>query len=187
MFKPNSTERGILSICGVPGHIFRERPFKTEDYIRSYTDSTSKSPVQVSIKKQIKWLNDVMVDPLGDPYVMCISSEPSDLRAKMVAAEIMLSVKKNPDTVREKIRWITPVGAFRKIKEPFKLIVIDNITGNSTAQRIENVRDLLVMHPNIPRIVVTSGIKPIELFRVKLKHHLHRHLYLQSKKVQSAI
>jgi hypothetical protein len=48
------------------------------------------------------------------------------------------------------------------------MLIVSNITVNSTNVKLEKLRDLLEMYSHIPRIVVVTGIDPVTFANTKL-------------------
>ena len=146
----------------------------------------------ISTTKQLKVLNAILANPLRGSYTLCISSMPSDMRAKALAAHIMwvaMNTQKGRshakpvwhrvygslgDPLRDKVQTETP-----------SLLIISNIVEGSSALKIEKVRDLLEKYSSIPRIVVYGGADPLSLFTDKLHYPLKAGIFLGSgRKVQ---
>lgn len=120
--------------------------------------------------KQLRHLAQLIQNPFEmDPRITVISSFPDDMRAKLAALNIFNSAVEDSATTALKPRWVTLYGdrfdyEQLKTKRP-SLLVVSNITMESTAYKLERLRDILEMFPKIPRIVVTGGsIDPTELF-----------------------
>lgn len=124
----------------------------------------------VSKTKQLQHLAKMISAPFEmDPRITVISSFPNDYRAKMAALNIFNSAVEDSETTSLKPRWVTLYGdrfdyEQLKSKRP-SLLVISNVTLDSTSYKIERLRDILEMFPKIPRVVVTGGgPDPLELF-----------------------
>ena len=124
----------------------------------------------VSKTKQLTHLAEMINSPFSmDPRITVISSFPSDYRAKMAALSIFNAAVEDAETTALKPRWVTLYGdrfdyEQLKSKRP-SLLVLSNVTMDSTSYKIERLRDILEMFPKIPRIVVTGGgPDPLELF-----------------------
>lgn len=120
--------------------------------------------------KQLQHLAKMITNPFNiDPRITVISSFPNDQRAKMAALNVFNSAMEDSGHTVCKPRWVTLYGdrfdyEQLKSKRP-SLLVISNVTMESTSYKIERLRDILEMFPKIPRIVVTGGgIDPLELF-----------------------
>ena len=86
-FNPSTIEAKILTLDGLPPYLFRERPFKLEDLVSNYTTaSAGLKPLSIKKSQQLSDAEVVMEDPTHAPYLMCVSSDPNDLKAKYFAA-----------------------------------------------------------------------------------------------------
>ncbi|QZE60076.1 hypothetical protein pEaSNUABM35_00159 [Erwinia phage pEa_SNUABM_35] len=124
--------------------------------------------------KQLTHLARMIQDPFkADPRITVISSFPNDYRAKMAALSIFNAAVEDSETTALKPRWVTLYGdrfdyEQLKSKRP-SLLVLTNVTLDSTSYKIERLRDILEMFPKIPRIVVTGGSPdPLELFTKRI-------------------
>lgn len=139
--------------------------------------------------KQLKAYNTV-INSLHKPIRLCISSIPSDLVAKQVALSIMAKATiKHPDIVNkrqgvlvDKPLWVNVYGGFSNQVmnlEPLpSLLVLSNINVNSSASKLEKVRDILEKYDTIPIIIVIGGTDPLTFFSTKLFYPISHCLYL---------
>lgn len=120
--------------------------------------------------KQLQHLARMITNPFeADPRITVISSFPNDYRAKMAALSIFNAAVEDSVETALKPRWVTLYGDrfdYDKLRDKRpSLLVISNVTMDSTSYKIERLRDILEMFPRIPRIVVTGGgLDPHELF-----------------------
>lgn len=120
--------------------------------------------------KQLQHLAKMITNPFAmDPRITVISSFPNDYRAKMAALSIFNAAVEDSVETALKPRWVTLYGDrfdYEQLKQKRpSLLVISNVTIDSTSYKIERLRDILEMFPKIPRIVVTGGgTDPVELF-----------------------
>lgn len=120
--------------------------------------------------KQLQHLAKMITNPFAmDPRITVISSFPNDYRAKMAALSIFNAAVEDSVETALKPRWVTLYGDrfdYEQLKQKRpSLLVISNVTIDSTSYKIERLRDILEMFPKIPRIVVTGGgPDPVELF-----------------------
>lgn len=146
-------------------------------------------PVTVSAKKQLKNIQSLYEDPFKSFKCVCITSYPSDLVAKRLAIWIMdramtLYYKRtaNQTMTLTPPLWHTVYGGYKdKLRdgdEKPSLLVLSNITVDSTAYKLETVRDLLEKYHYIPRIVVAAGTDPLTMFRTKLWYPTDAVFYL---------
>ncbi|QZE58725.1 hypothetical protein pEaSNUABM28_00168 [Erwinia phage pEa_SNUABM_28] len=133
----------------------------------------------VSKTKQLTHLAKMIQNPFSfDPRITVISSFPNDYRAKMAALSIFNAAVEDSEATALKPRWVTLYGDrfdYEQLKQKRpSLLVLTNVTMDSTSYKIERLRDILEMFPKIPRIVVTGGgPDPLELFTKRI--HLQAH------------
>lgn len=124
---------------------------------------------KVSAHQQLDFFQDLLEDPHDGNPVVCIGSFPTDARAKIAALHVFRNAMKDKTHTVRKPVWVTLYGdRFNyeelKNKRP-SMLFISNIVLESTAYKMERLRDILEMFPDIPRIVVTGGtLDPTELF-----------------------
>ena len=58
------------------------------------------------------------------------------------------------------------------------MMIISNVTEDSSQTKLEKLRDLFVTYDNIPIVVVTSAIDPVTFMLGKLRHHGDGFLYI---------
>ena len=171
----------LLRSRGVPGYLFRERPINPDKHltglviegrrIKSYRKETQK-----------KWLDSLMEDPFTG-HVMCIGSEPNDLKAKLTALRILAATFTTRPAASGDCRWVTFLGGFenRFDQEPlrskgYKLLALTNVLPTSTPSKKEKLRDVLEEQSEATKIVVTIG-NPVQFIN-DLGFHAHKLLYL---------
>lgn len=138
--------------------------------------------------RQLKALQALMENPLKRPYTIGIGSFPSDLRAKYMAITLMNRAidchLANRRPGRAMPLWYRVYGGLsdslrdRPIQEMPCMIILSNVNDISSNFKLEKVRDLLEKYSEIPRIVVTGGEPPCDLFANKLRYPLHSGIYL---------
>lgn len=130
---------------------------------------------------QVKSLERFHSDPFS-PVVYGVAGEPSDSLALYFAAYLTLVLISKGG---KNVAWVPCYGNFsnRLVENPedIDMLVIYNLAENSSNTKIEKARDLLVMYPNIPRIVVSAGEDPITFFATKLHHKLNSLFFASSK------
>lgn len=135
----------------------------------------------ISVRRQVNTLNKVFANPLRGHPVIGIGSFPSDLRARMLAVNIMDQAIAAQDeaksgrlATRDYPLWHKVYGGLgdplrdRGLPDNPSMLIISNVDADSTNYKIEKVRDIIEQHPNIPRIIVVSGCDPMWFFAVKL-------------------
>jgi hypothetical protein len=146
-------------------------------------------PKSIDSEQQLTWFRQLVEDPLK-PWCYCITSEPNDRMAKMVAAYIMQAAILQ--TVDRMPLWHDILGSFSNpligpnVSRP-SLLVLGNVMPNSTAVKFEKLRDILEYHSNIPRIIVSSGDNPFSFFAKNLHYPLSGCLYLKTNLVKADI
>jgi len=135
----------------------------------------------VSVKRQIAMLHSLFESPLRGSPIISIGSFPTDLRAKMLAVNIMdhaISFQDKARSVRIAKKdyplWHKVYGGFKDtirddgMTDNPSMLILSNVDVHSTNAKIEKVRDILEMYPNIPRVVIVSGCDPLEFFATRL-------------------
>lgn len=145
----------------------------------------------IGTKRQMSMLQTVMDNPLRGAPIIGIGSFPTDIRAKMLAVNIMnRAIDVQTNAVRGKLLnrdypvWHKVFGGFKdKLRdgdtsERPSMLVLSNIDLLSTNHKLEKVRDILEMYDNIPRVVVLTGCCPMEFFATKLHLAMDYGFYL---------
>ena len=160
--------------------------------VRIKCDLANATIKSIPPKRQASNLHKLLDKPLRSNPVIAISSYPTDLRAKLVASQIMNSaVSFHQNTSRRKFAhkelplWHRVFGGYKDIlrdhtgtKRNLSMLVITNVNNESTQMKIEKVRDLLEMYENIPRIVVMGGVNPMTFFAERLYYPLKYAIYM---------
>lgn len=147
----------------------------------------------VSVRRQIRALINLINNPLRGAPVVCISSFPSDLRAKIVAMNLMNSAinykllsSRRDIKARDLPLWHVVTGGFKdNLREQQEgkrpcMLILTNVNVESTPAKIEKLRDILELYSDIPRIVITGGEDPITFFATRLRYPLSAALYFGS-------
>lgn len=197
-FAPQKTR--LLLSRGVDHDAFMSGPSKMDllDVCTKYTISGENVGLRnVSPSKQI---NDFVsfVDKLlaGNP-VICLSSYPTDARAKYAALHLMdLATDKYEVSRSRRVKgksaplWHRVYGGYGDsiIDRMYKgtltdkdypcFLVISNIPDTSTPIKMEKVRDLLDIYSDIPRVVVTSPTDPFSFMSKRLQYKTSLCLWL---------
>lgn len=143
----------------------------------------------VSVLKQYKVLKSYIEHPLRGSHTICISSFPSDLKAKHLAIHLMSIACEQHRAGHHKPGralplWYRVYGGFsnplidKPVQEVPSLLIISNVGTSSSQLKIEKVRDLLEKYSEIPKIVVTGGEAPCNLFANKFHYALRAGIYL---------
>ena len=164
----------------VPGHVWRVKPFKWNP-ATFMPDSEQLNSRFIEPIKQDQSLMTFLDDPTV-PMIMGISGSPDDSKAKYMAAFLVdMHVKRLKSQANP---WWAPLyGGFDNPylnvdKSPPTMLVITNLTNNSTNVKLEKARDLIEAYPDIPRLVVIAGIDPISFLAAKLHVPINGLIYL---------
>lgn len=198
-----------LVMRGMTKQVFGVHPFTLEDSLCSFTSEVDGlKPKRVTKQKQQILLSKALDDPFFAPYLCCIAGKPNDMRAKLFAAHLMaraISVQTAKERTPKQNRilkgrglplWHTLIGGFDnplinskhngEIDHP-SMLIISNVTMDSTVSKMEKLRDILEVHSNIPRIVVVAGADPLTFFNTKMHMSLTSCAFLTSNLVKKAI
>lgn len=188
------TER--LKECGMPRDILRQGPFDPRHHtlsIRSETEGLKTRRVKKAV--QLQHYEDLLETPLGRPYVYVIASNPNDAKASLAAAmvlerAVLQHMSGNAPRHKQLPIWHRVYGNyFDKLRDAERneaprpnpsLLILSNIAVDSTAAKIELVRDLLVKFDDTPRILVVTGTDPISFMNQKLRLSLTHCLNLST-------
>lgn len=126
------------------------------------------------LPKQLKVARKLLEHPTHGSGVYMVNSFPSDMRAKLFAAQVMyVACKQFKDASQRAQRftngplWVRLLGIndykqFDAIKEARpNMLILSNINDESTPLKVERLRDLLDEFNNIPKLVVTAGSDPL--------------------------
>ena len=137
-----------------------------------------------SQQRQLSMLERLLERPFYGNPVVVINSYPSDLRARIVAINIMAAA------VREQLSnrgvrpgrslplWHPLFGGYsdtlrdKSLDERPSMLILSNVNCESTPQKLEKLRDILEMYGDTTRIVVTGGQDPITFFGKRLFYPL---------------
>lgn len=180
-------ERGVE----IPGYVWREPSFIFNPQSFALTDERLQ-PKIYDESYQFKSLDRFEADPTA-PVVYAVASEPNDAKAMYFAAYLaQVMLENTPAQVPCRIKWERVFADFKNellySEASLSMLILSNLTPNSTATKLEKTRDLLEMYAGIPRIVVISGEDPITFFSRKLYYKVnsifHHSAALMKRKVE---
>lgn len=128
--------------------------------------------------RQLGYFNKYLKKPL-DNQVMLVSSGPSDLPARQLAAHMFFCALKAHKNSRQAEKmpplWHRLYGGLHdslldRKDARYSLLVVSNIVDDMTVNKAEKLRDILVAYEDIPRIVVIGTHNPLQLFRNRLHY-----------------
>ncbi len=161
-------------------------------------DTPGLKPTLISKNTQIKKLRRLWENPFSAFSTVAVSSIPSDLAAKRLAICIFhraITLQTSDTNPIKKINkslpvWHTVYGGFKdqmlesgSTSSP-TFLVISNVTIDSTAPKIEKVRDLIEKYHAIPKIVVVAGSEPTKFFRERIFSPVEAVFYLSGTERQ---
>lgn len=177
-------ERGVE----IPGFVWKEPPFRFDP--QGFVPSDlylQKRMYDGDLQQQAlnRW-----TDNTFRSGVYCCASEPHDGRALYFAAHLVHAWLVNNPT--GKVAWNTSwahgfKNAMIEEGRQCDLLVMSNLTPNSSAVKLERVRDTLTYYSNIPRIVVVAGEDPVSFFARRLYFKLNGLFFYSSKTVKRSI
>lgn len=201
-FRFDTERQKLLKSRGVDGHAFSfaRAGFNIEDSLVRIRPDIKWLPEDfviksISVRKQALNLEKVLNNPLRGNYIAAIGSYPSDSRAKLVAANIMNQAMsqqmKGVHRGRAYPLWHKVFGGrFDPIRdsrehEHLSMIVLSNVSHDSTPDKLEKLRDLLEKFDSIPRIVVVNGGDPVTFFAEKVRMPLNYAFYISAEQKAS--
>ncbi len=146
-------------------------------------------PKSVTAGQQSEWVSAFLKDP-ERPVCYCVSSSPNDRQAKALAAFMMQAFYETG--AARYPAWHDLMGSFQnpllnpEASKP-GLLVLGNVMPNSTAVKLEKLRDCLEHYSDIPRIVVTSGEDPFTFFNKRMYYPLNGCVFLKTDMVKPEI
>lgn len=116
----------------------------------------------VAAKKQIEWINRCVDDPFHYPYLMYLSDYKNGDIVRSVAASIFsIACAQHDNAGRARPQWLrlwqgydTQIPLTGEDRPSF--LVLDNVYTDSTAAKVEKMRDILACYDDTPVIVICS-------------------------------
>lgn len=170
----------------VHGSVWRQGAFSWEPNAFVVESPRLQSKI-VEASKQAQSLEAFKENP-GRPMLYVVSGNPDDSKAKYFAAYLAYLHKCKYEH-RADIHWEPVYGGFdnpllRKDVEP-TMLILSNLTENSTNVKLEKAKDLIERFPNIPIVVVCSGEDPISFASTKLYCPVHGIAYFSNSLVKA--
>ena len=180
-----------LAARGLPRDIIRSRPFQLEQHVISIESQVEGIRARRVVKKrQLAYVERFLEKPFLGPIIFSISSFPNDGKAKQLAAYLFeaaykahLSGKFRGARSKQLPLWHSLTGSYYdhlRDKQELRpsLLVISNVTSQSTPVKVEKLRDLLEMYNDIPRIIVSTNEDPVTFANTKLLMPINYAAYL---------
>ena len=196
--KFNEGQRKTLTALGCDGVIFgHTKSFDIEDCLVEYKPKIEYIPGRINNKKKQmgvleRWLN----NPLGQSGVLVVNSYPTDVRAKQVAANIILKAMEqhrasdaNRRSKYDSPEWHRLYGGYasnfrdKRVRNP-RLLVMSNIVETSTAQKIEKLRDILDKYSDVPTVLcISTKQDPVSFIAERLFFPVKSGIYVGADKM----
>lgn len=181
----------LLISRGVPGQDLIPKKMKLgveELLVKMEPNIPNSTPKPIAVQRQYKALVALLENPLRRPYAIGIGSYPSDLRAKYLALMLMNAAVdahiKHRKPGRAFPLWHRVYGGLsdslrdKPIQEIPSMLILVNVNSGSSNYKLEKVRDLLEKFSDVPRIVVSGGEPPCDLFANKLYFPMKAGVYI---------
>lgn len=160
----------------IPGSVWKQGAFKW-DPLAFVAESERLEDRIIEERIQRSSLAMFMDDPTA-PMIYGVSGNPDDSKAKLFAAMLAQIHMNHVGNVKGNILWHVLYGGFdNKVLREYdeidgktapSMLVLSNLTPNSTSVKLEKARDLLERFADIPRIVVSAGEDPMSFLTTRL-------------------
>ena len=184
-------ERGVT----IPGYVWRVPPFKFDPPAFAPTsDRLTKRIIETEkmAEHHRRWLESPPDHPLLSFGTYGVGAEPSDQAALYFAAYLVHQWMAKFERRRFfDVRWLA-FGSEPDFKlgdeiltgrAKCDLMVLSNLTPNSSQYRLQKARDLLCMPRTFPIITVIAGEDPVSFFATRLHAPLNALFFQTSKSI----
>lgn len=127
-----------------------------------HNDDGEEEKKPVKAIKQIEWLMRCIDDPFHDPYLMYLSDYKNGDIARCVAASVFSNALiKHTNLKRDRPLWLRLNQGYVQ-QVPLEgdsrpsLLILDNVFIDSTAAKVEKLRDILSNYDDTPVLVIVS-------------------------------
>jgi hypothetical protein len=178
----------------VPPSVWSQSPFKW-DPVTFVTESEKLNDRIVEPRIQNNSLESFIKDSTR-PIIYGISGNPDDSKAKLFASYLikihLMELHQSAHVI-----WHTVYGGYENtLLKEYKdsdsraeptLLVLSNLTINSTSVKLEKARDLIERFPNIPRLIVCAGQDPMSFLFTRLQVPVNALAYFSESIVKRRI
>jgi len=177
-YKASPLEKMYYTI-GIPQRYWKESEYCQEFYpiVKEYVAGKTKKYKTITQREQRKWFRKFTAERPKElllPYLVGIGGEPTDDLALQAGFEIIKKAISLDFKQKHQFKTcIFNLGSIDKrelsLEEIPDVLLLFNITSESTNERIQLARDLLLECESSFRIIVISGSEPISFFQNKLR------------------
>lgn len=179
---------GLMTSRGAPKYLMRTRTTLTQSDV---SPALAEGYKPIPSRIQLSYLRKSISRPIHGSWLMVVGSTGEDARARVAAAAIFRAATLVALGGADRPLW-WPVygGRWDKLRddEPWRasigrvgLLVISNVSENSTPDKIEKVVDLIHMYANVPKVVIVDGADPLEFSVSRLHRRPSRVLFLKRR------
>lgn len=159
-------------------------------FLETVTKNSSAGLRAIPPSVQKSMFQRTLQSPLKKPYLYLIAGKHDDRLAKYLAFKLFKAAYQQAGYNSNSPYWHTVIGGYHdKIRDDLNfrenefgfpcLLVISNITTNSTNVKLEKVRDICEIYSSIPRILVLAGDDPVAFNSKHLHLPINKLLYLE--------
>ena len=175
---------------GVPPYVlWGDYPRALQQVVQRVEVQRDEGVKTYTVAKQIQAFEATIAEPLSAGYTFAVGADNNDKLSTQIALKIFhaatiatgMKANKKPywhvldGSTKDRLR---DDQTFQEIHiGRINLLVISNIASNSTAMKVEKLRDLLVKYSDIPRVVVINGADPFKYFEEVLYMRPTRVMY----------
>lgn len=173
----------------VPASVWRQPPFKWDPQTYT-TESDELNQKFIESTAQDASLVRFLKKP-ALPMIYGVGGNPDDTKAKLFAAYLMAAHCRRFKSDANPW-WINLIGGFDNpwidgSRSRPTMIVITNLTLQSTNQKLEKARDIIETYPDVPRIIVCAGADPFAFLAGRLRVPVHGLAYFCESIVKQKI
>lgn len=178
----------------IPPSVWSQGPFKW-DPATFVTESEKLNDRIVEPRIQNISFESFIQDPKR-PIIYGISGNPDDSKAKLFAA-YLVKIHLTELHQSANVIWHTIYGGYENtLLKEYKdsdsrveptLLILSNLTVNSTSTKLEKTRDIIERFPNIPRLIVCAGEDPMSFLFTKLQVPVNALAYFSESIVKRRI
>lgn len=178
----------------VPSSVWRQGKFVWRP-MEFVCESEKLKDKMISASTQEQGLTSFLKDP-RQPLLYGVSGNPDDAQAKYFAAYL---VSKHIEAlgVKASVQWHVLYGGFAQStvlrshsdleeRKP-TLLVLSNLTLDSTNIKLEKARDLIEHYDDVPVVVVSAGSDPISFFSTRLNLPINALAYFSSSLIKKRV